>query len=252
VSEVQHFMAANGVWPTDGALAVVHRYLMRHRRRRYQGGMVGLLAYIVIVIVRPGPWSIDIGFRRFPDLLSALLGGVLAGVVSAELYHLRRRPVPGGVASLEPRPTERYVDGGIRTALRLAAGVSLAVSVVSVFGADRRGLLPGLASLVVVLVVELLQRFIAERPRPALPDDLRRADDAIRRASSAVALPHAGLGLVLLLLGFQVAPALGSTLVAVIAALALLIGAIVQWRRSRVWVVRPQPGVGFEQPAVQP
>jgi hypothetical protein len=103
-----------------------------------------------------------------------------------------------------------------------------------------------------VLVVELLQRFIAERPRPALPDDLRRADDAIRRSSSAVALPHAGLGLVLLFLGFQVAPALGSTLVAVIAALALLVGAIVQWRRSRVWVVRPQPGVGFGQPAEQP
>jgi hypothetical protein len=149
VSEVQHFMAANGVWPTDGALAVVHRYLTRHRRRRHQGGMVGLLVYVV-------------------------------------------------------------------------------------------------------LVVELLQRFIAERPRPALPDDLRRADDAIRRASSAVALPHAGLGLVLLFLGLQVAPALGSTLVAVIAALALLVGAIVQWRRSRVWVVRPQPGVGFGQPAVQP
>jgi hypothetical protein len=67
-----------------------------------------------------------------------------------------------------------------------------------------------------------------------------------------VALPHAGLGLVLLFLGFQVAPALGSTLVALIVAVALLVGAIVQWRRSRVWVVRQQPGMGFEQPAVQP
>ena len=128
-------------------------------------------------------------------------------------------------------------------ALRLAAGASLAVSLLSALGADRLRLLPGLASLVVAFVVELLQRYIAARPRPALPDDLRRADDAIRRASSAVALPHAGLGLVLLFLGFQVAPALGDSVVAVGISLALLVGAIVQWRRSRVWVVRPQPGV---------
>ena len=252
MNEFQHFMAANNVWPTDGAIAVVHRYLTRHRRRRYQGGMIGLLVYIVIVIIRPGPQSVDIGFRRFPDLLSALLGGVLAGVVSAELYHLRRRPVPGGLASLELRRTERYVDGGVLAALRLAAGVSLAGSLLRALGADRLRLLPGLASLVVALVVELLQRYIAARPRPALPDDLRRADDAIRRASSAVALPHAGLGLVLLLLGFQVAPALGDSVVAVGISLALLVGAIVQWRRSPVWVVSAQPGTDFQPSPVQP
>jgi hypothetical protein len=99
---------------------------------------------------------------------------------------------------------------------------------------------------------EKMPHDIAARPRPALPDDLRRADDAIRRASSAVALPHAGLGLVLLLLGFQVAPALGDSVVAVGISLALLVGAIVQWRRSPVWVVSAQPGTDFQPSPVQP
>lgn len=235
--EVARFDARYSVTPSPSADALVARYLTRHRSYRYGGGVLGFVASVVIAIVRPGPFRLGIGFANFPDILVCTLGGVLAGVMVAESYHLRRRPVPGMLVSLELRDVERFANPLGIGRIRFGAVVSIVLLVAGGVLADGSAIACVVLSIVVAVMVDIEQRLIARRPRPALPVDLQVADDAIRRATCSVALHHAGLGVVMLLLGSQVTvQARGSgDLVVFVVNLALFVGAIVAWRRSRVW-----------------
>lgn len=236
--DVERFGVRYAVAASPSADVLVARYLTRHRSYRYGGGIIGFVAAIVIAIVRPGPFRLGIGFVYFPDILVCTLGGMLAGVVVAESYHLRRRPVPGALVSLETRDVARFAEPIGMARIRACVAVSIVVLAVADSRSDGSAIACVVLSVIVAAMVDLEQRLIARRPRPALPVDLQAADDAIRRATCSVALHHAGLGVVMLLLGSQLTAqsAGGEDLLVGLINLGLFIGAIVAWRRSRVWV----------------
>jgi hypothetical protein len=235
--EVARFGARYSVAPSASADVLVARYLTRHRSYRYGGGIIGFVAAIVIAVVRPGPFRLGIGFVDFPDILVCTLGGVLAGVVVAESYHLRRRAVPGALVSLEPRDVARFADPSGIARIRLCVAVSIVAFAAAGPHDDGSAIACVVLSVVVAVMVDVEQRMIARRPRPALPVDLQAADDAIRRATCSVALNHAGQGVTMLLLGSQLTAQSAGSVVELVGLLnlGLFIGAIVAWRRSRVW-----------------
>jgi hypothetical protein len=235
--EVARFGTRHSVAPSASGDVLVARYITRHRSYRYGGGVLGFVTAIVIAVVRPGPFRLGIGFVDFPDILVCTLGGVLVGVVVAESYHLRRRPVPGALVSLEPRDVARFADPIGIARIRFCVAVSIVALGVGDSRSDGSAIACVLLSVIVAVTIDVEQRLIARRPRPALPIDLQAADDAIRRATCSVALNHAGLGVAMLLLGSQLtaqSAGSGDELVGLLN-LGLFVGAIAAWRRSRVW-----------------
>ena len=109
-------------------------------------------------------------------------------------------------ASLEPRELDDYLPSVLTWALRLAAAACLGLVLLYRFLPAREALendLPpaiviGSASLMVLIGVEWLQRYIVGRPQPAVERDLVQADNAIRSASVHT-LAGAGIALELIM-----------------------------------------------------
>lgn len=144
-------------------------------------------------------------------LFNALIGYLLGAVLAELTVRRPRAEVP--TASLVPRRIADYLPARYTTILRASAGVGLVLVPLTLALPDRPSdvaqaeMLPPvliLTMLVVILVgVELLQRYIVGRPQPAVGDDLLRADDAIRSAS-VHALAGAGIALELLIVAVEV------------------------------------------------
>jgi hypothetical protein len=193
-------------------------YLARARRYRTSWSVVAWLSGIVLALgLTTGGYS---GGGPDPTPL-VLLGfsGYLLGAIAGELHHLRRPKHGSRTASLTPRRLRDFMSTRERWFVRVLAFLVFALAAVGVaiqatasgsYGPPdpngRRDLLEPvhevwlpllvLAAIaaVVWLVIELAQRAIVERPRPALPDDLAEGDDVIRRASlSTVSLGGSGL-----------------------------------------------------------
>jgi hypothetical protein len=193
-------------------------YLSRARRYRTSWSVVGWISGLVLAF----GFALESGAAASADpvALMVLMGfsGYLLGAIVAELHHLRRSRHGARTASLTPRSLRDYMGARQRWFLRCLALLALALGVVGIgvqaTTSDTYEQVPGgprilvqqaetfwisLVVLAVVattvwVVIELAQRAIVERPRPALPDDLAEADDAIRRASlSTVALGGSGL-----------------------------------------------------------
>ncbi len=240
--DVEGFAARHGLVLTPRVEVAVRRLLARHRSWRFHGGAGGALVAYVISVIRPGGFTIGVGVGGpwFPDVLVCVLAGVLVGVVAAESHHVRPGRDGGSgrtMASLEVRDTATYVDPAGRNGRLLACGVG----VVMLLGwfADRSvsTVVPWSVALLfsATALVEWQQRRIVVRARPVLPADLATADGVFRQ-QAIEALHHAGNGLVFLLLAHAVtAIGEGSDLFGLIA-LALLVGAVIEWRRSRLWV----------------
>ena len=233
-----------GAPETPASVALIGTYLDRHMQRRRIGALFGVLTSVYINYLRTGGIQLGIGYAYFPDLVASVLSGVLIAVVLSESHHLRRSaPSTTTIAaSLEPRDVASYRAGLPTRSLRVATAISVVIGLGSIgTAAQAASLLFGVVSAIVLAAVEFEQRYIAVRPRPAMADDMRSADDAIRSASCH-ALSRAGRGLVLVLIGFQfgalaASKSSSSGLLAWVS-IALLIAAIVDWRASRVWVKR--------------
>ena len=246
---VDAFCLRHGLRSSSAVIVAVDRMLARHRSWRFHGGAFGLLAVGVIASMRTDGFVIGagVGGRYFPDVLVCVLAGVLGGVVAAESHHLRAprrsaRPT-GGTVSLEVRDLSAFVDADRRVARLALCAVGVVLAVVSAGGVD------GVGSRVVVWwsvglmlavagVVEWQQRRIVGRARPVMSVDLAEADVVLRREAIG-ALHHAGNGLVCLLLANAVAASDSEPgdAVATIVGLLLFVGAVVEWRRSRLWIV---------------
>jgi hypothetical protein len=186
---------------------LVRSYLTRTRTFRAVGALVPLAAPSIYsdVVGEPPPAPFDFGL--FNALIGYLLGAVLAELV------VRRPRAEVPTASLVPRRVADYLPARLRTILRVSAAAGIALIPLSLTlpdrpsdAADLEMLPPALIltmSLVILVGVELLQRYIVGRPQPAVEDDLLRADDAIRSAS-VHALAGAGIALELLIVAVEI------------------------------------------------
>ncbi|HUZ20014.1 MAG TPA: hypothetical protein VMU75_05520 [Acidimicrobiales bacterium] len=137
------------------------------------------------------------------------LAGWFVGVLRCESYNLRPHLRGPRLASLEPRPPERYAPRRLVVHARVVAAVSCAVA-----GLDA--LLPGphahlalvagvgAGAVLAVVAGEACHHGIARRRRPALGDDLIAADEAIRRLA-ARSVGYGSGGLAAMLVAFQLA-----------------------------------------------
>jgi hypothetical protein len=151
------------------------------------------------------PEPIDFG------LFNALIGYLLGAVLAELTVRRPRAEVP--TASLVPRRVADYLPARYTAMLRASAAVGLVLVPLTLTLPDRpvdvseAEMLPPALILTMVLAilvgVELLQRYIVDRPQPAVEDDLLRADDAIRSAS-VHALAGAGIALELLIVAVEI------------------------------------------------
>lgn len=180
----------------------VRSYIARTRLLRIAGGATGFVAPIVYSAYTDQPPPPPFDFS-----LATGLGGYLLGAVLAELT-VRRPKTEQPTALLVPRDLRDYLPSFHTLSLRLAATVALVLYLIYfvIARSSANELVEPLPSpivmvsmIVVILVgVEMLQRFIVGRPQPAMDSDLVRADDAVRSAS-VHALAGAGIALEILI-----------------------------------------------------
>jgi len=179
---------------TDRLFAV---YLSRARRYRTGWSVLGWTSGLVLGFAFAHAVGLGAaGNPAYADLLLMGFGGYLAGAIVAELHHLRRPRSQVRMASITPRRLDQYVTPRVQWLLRaLAIGATLAVVTELAFLRTDLGIAGfGFVALVVWAIVERTQQAVVHRPRPALPEDLARGDDAVRAASvQSLALGGAGL-----------------------------------------------------------
>lgn len=187
---------AMGLELTPKNEGLVRSYLARTRSLRLAGVILGFAAPHLWVAYRGEALPVPFDW----DLIDALIGYLLGAVVAELTIARPKAEVP--TASLEPRELDDYLPSVLTWALRVAAAGCLALVLLYRFLPAREPLendLPpaiviGSASLVVLIGVEWLQRYIVGRPQPAVERDLVQADNAIRSAS-VHALAGAGIAL---------------------------------------------------------
>jgi hypothetical protein len=207
-------------------------YLSRSRRYRTAWSVAGWGSGLVFAVLFSDGARVGIGTGShqpfYADVLLMGFGGYLLGAIVAELHHLRRPRTGARTASLTPRRLTSYAMRGQQIFLRSVVVLSTAVLVIGLVldrsqhkpvwegPADSRILIPSptpnsyaaplIATAVVILAVwlliEITERAVVRRPRPAMPDDLALGDDAIRVTSVEV-LTVGGSGLLALLTSYE-------------------------------------------------
>lgn len=182
----------------------VRSYVVRTRILRIAGGVAGFLTPIAYRAFTGEPPPVPFDFGLVDALVGYLLGAVLAEVT------VRRPKTEVPTASLVPRDVRDYLPSFYTTTLRLAAAAALGLYplYVVISGPEGEAELPPAIVMVsmillILLGVEILQRYIVGRPQPAVETDLVQADDAVRSAS-VHALAGAGIALELLIAALQI------------------------------------------------
>jgi hypothetical protein len=239
-------VAIAGVPPSGRPADLIAAYLTRSNWFRRLGAVAGFFMAVQIGIVFHGEVGISTGtLSLFADVLAMPMLGSLAGVIVAETYNIRRRYRGPRIADLTDR-SGRYRAHQAAARFRRAAAVAAAVSLAALAATPSAGsLLVVIGS--VALAVEIAQRYLERRPRPALSSELAAADDAIRRIA-ALRLDRSGLGIAVLVFGWAAIAALGfldSILVGLVFGIGSLVAAFRIWRSvGRI----PDPATGA-QPA---
>lgn len=190
----------------DAHAVLVGRFIDRSMRYRRNGALAGLVVLVAAVIVRAA--AIDDGQAgvRFDLLTLASIGlaGSIVGSIAAEGFRLRAQRGPR-LATLEVRTTEDYLDpiaDRREVLVAVLAGVGVAGSLLA-GAAELRAVLFGLAVAGLAGIRRWAIRRIALRPRPALSDDLRHADDELRRMAASVGVSRPTVTLAALLVAAQ-------------------------------------------------
>ncbi len=220
-----------GVPPSGRPADLIAAYLTRSNWFRRLGAVAGLMMAIQIGIVFYGEVGISTGtLSLFADVLAMPMLGSLAGVIVAETYNVRRRYRGPRIADLTDR-SGRYRAHQAATRFRSVAAVAAGLSLAALATTPSAGsLLVVIGS--VALAVEIAQRYLERRPRPALSSELAAADDAIRRIA-ALRLDRSGLGIAVLVFGWAAIAALGfldSILVGLVFGIGSLVPAFRIWR----------------------
>lgn len=195
------------------------RWLERARWARFVGGLAGVLAWGLATRTDGNFWVW--GF-----------GGIAAGALAAELHHFRRPSGPR-TAGLDVRTVDNYLWGLTARHMVGAAAAGLVIAALGVAVDEPHAVWAGAAAAGVVGAAHLAQRRVASRPRPALPDRLRAADDLARELAidRNLGWPSVYTALSLVAVG---ASALSEELLAVaLVGMALQFYAIGLWWRNR-------------------
>jgi hypothetical protein len=231
----------DAVWLTassdPGPLAseLLGRYLRRVRSHRFNGAVLGTGLALFRGLSHDRNISIGASGRSpLGDLLFGGLAGLLIGSVLAETWRIKPE---GTVRSAEIAP--RSPDLGATSLRGAVALLTVATLGLGLASRQSRPLALALTSLSLLVTHWFVLRAITGRGRPALPPDLRQADDAIRRFASR-RLSIEALATALLLAGWQLASVrpfvpdrLNDWLI-----LASFVGTIVLLHRSRPWPPR--------------
>lgn len=142
------------------------RWLERARWARFLGGLCGLLAWFL-------------GTQAHGNLFAWGFGGIAAGALAAELHHFRRAPGPR-TARLEVRSVRNYLWPFAAWHMVGAAAGGGVIATVGLVVDDRVAVACGAGAVAAIGIGHLAQRRVAHRPRPAIPDTLRAADDLAR------------------------------------------------------------------------
>ncbi len=181
----------------EASRRLLTRWLQRARWRRWLGGFLGVVVGVLLM---------DNGGLGPVVLLG--FAGIMVGSLSAELHHWRRVAGPGArAADLTRRHFGDYTVAGEQWLIGLLAAVALGVLAMEALGAEVAGGGTGgawpwaVAALGVAAVVLAMQWRIVTRRRPALPAELRRADDLARRLAVSRGVAQPGMTLLLTLVG---------------------------------------------------
>lgn len=236
--EIEGWASRHGVTLNEKTRPMVADYLVRSRKYRLKGALVGLVV----------PFGIEV-----PGVEMA--AGYLVGTLLAEFSHQRLVTGETRAASLTPRTMDDYVPSYVPQLLdgiAVAAGAFLLP--LYLWGPKVQGLttneagvvLGGIAAALLPLIIKKFLERMVERPQPAVSEELVAADDAMR-ASSMHAVSGAGLSGSLLLLGtlaftVGVTSAIGVfQWVLPVAGSALWVGSLVVWLKLGIrpsWKVR--------------
>jgi hypothetical protein len=178
---------------------LLSRWLERARWARFVGGFSGCLLWVL-------------GTQSKGDLLLLGTGGIAVGAMLAELHHIRPRKGPR-TARLDVRSVGDYL---MHQDARRMIGVGVVACMVTVTGAlaseARAAMWWGLTAVVALVAARLAQQRVATRPRPAVSDKLRRADDLARELAigRGLARPATFFALALVARGcYSLMPAIG-------------------------------------------
>ena len=169
------------------ALELCRRYLSRHARHRFIGGVVGVLFAIVVGVRWYGTVTVGIGSANpLADVLFCGVAGVIIGALSAETFRLGSDRADQRAASLTPRT----IDVG-RPRLLLARGMAIvALAFGMAAGVSGHGWMPlatGIVAALPLAVAEWVRVAIITRARPVMTDRARLLDDRLRSfAASSV------------------------------------------------------------------
>ncbi len=246
--EIKGWASRYGVTLNEKTRPMVADYLVRSRKYRLKGALVGLVV----------PFGIEV-----PGVEMA--AGYLVGTLLAEFSHQRLVRGETRAASPTPRTLDDYVPSYVPQLLdgiAVAAGAFLLP--LYLWGPKVQGLTTNEAGVVVggaaaallpLIIKNFLERMV-ERPQPAVSEELVAADDAMR-ASSMHAVSGAGLSGSLLLLGtlaftVGVTSAIGVfQWVLPVAGSALWVGSLVVWLKLGIrpsWKVRRRPRLARARP----
>lgn len=220
----------------EAELALYHRYLVRVRRHRRYGGVLGVLVAFVVAVRIQSPVGFSYGNGApVVDLLLLGLAGVVLGALAAESYRLAASREPLRAASLAPRaalPGRRAVLAARVLTVAALAGSGL----VAVVARDSGPLLATLSGAAIVMLAELTRRAVLHRRRPVLPERAAHVDGRLREASArSMAFLEAAAGLMTFLWALPDVPAgmpewlraieRGATLAATVVLVVLLVRA---------------------------
>lgn len=203
---------------------LLERWLRRSRHYRYVGGTVGLV--------------LGLGFEDNGGLeegLVGLLAGIAIGGALAELHILGSRQTKTRSADLTRRRLSDYVsrsDSVAMAAIALAGLATLAAALVGDPLPSGHSLTYGVISIAIVGATLGLQTMVVRRARPAVSEELRRADDLLRRLAATQGFARPAIAVALISLSAGVAD-LGNSEDLDLVVFVLAVAGLVWYARSR-------------------
>lgn len=212
------------VAPDPLTARLLARWLQRSKHFRFVGALAG------------GILGLAFSDNGLGSVLPGLVAGIAVGGAAAEI-RVRRDPPPASrLAHITSRRLGDYVSRTDGVALAILVTISLSMIGAAVVSDSQSALLgPGVAALLAAVVTVSMQRYVVLRQRPALPAELRNADDLMRRlaATQGFTRPAIAFAILMMIQGLATFDVSTTTTLLTILLLLLAIAWYVSSRQSR-------------------